>query len=558
MKKIDWLILFSIIFISAVVLKDLFKPGMYTSHDGIHQVVRFYYFDQALRDGQIPPRWAQGLMNGFGYPLFIFSYHLPWFIAEFIHIFGSSIIDSVKLTFLAGFMLSGITMYLLQKDIFGRLPAIAGTTLYLFAPYRFSNIFVRAAIGDATIFIFAPLVFWALWKLKKGWSWKWISLGGVAVAGLLLSHAMVAVLFLFTIFIYFCLSLFYIKNKFSYFKNMLVVHILGGGISAYYLIPSILERGNTQFQTLMSQIFLGSYFPNISDLIYSKWGYGVFHSKEGAMSVQLGITQWIAVLLTVMGISIFLFFSKKLSHKDKQMLTDGKILILMFTFTIFMMLSVSLPIWKLISGIVFIDFPWRFLAVSTFLASLCAGLLVSLSGKAKTVLAIFLILFAIYFNRNNLHINQTLPWDLSFILKLEKSTNTYDEYTPKWVKSELVKEVAPKIEMSDLHSTFNINKNTSNKLDLTVNSSFGGNLFVNSIYYPGWEATINGIKSKINYDNGLIKLPLAKGNSNVELHFRETPLRIFSDILSILSMIVVIVGLIKFKKSVLINPEYND
>ena len=88
MKKIDWLIIFLITVLSVFVLKDLFKPYFYTSHDGIHQVVRLYYFDQALRDGQIPPRWAGGLLNGFGYPLFIFSYHLPWLMAEIPYIFG--------------------------------------------------------------------------------------------------------------------------------------------------------------------------------------------------------------------------------------------------------------------------------------------------------------------------------------------------------------------------------------------------------------------------------------------------------------------------------------
>lgn len=548
MKKLDWLILFSIIFISIIVLKDLFKPGMYTSHDGIHQVVRFYYFDQALRDGQIPPRWAQGLLNGFGYPLFIFSYHMPWFIAEIFHLFGFSIIDSVKLTFLVGFILSGITMYLVQKDIFGRFPAIAGATLYLFAPYRFSNIFVRAAVGDATTFIFAPLLFWAIWKLKEGWSWKWISIGGLAVAGLILSHAMVAALFLFTMLIYFCFSIFYIKNKLSYFKNIFTVLILGGGISAYYFIPSIIERSNTQFQNLMSQIFIGSYFPNIMDLIYSKWGYGVFHASDGAMSVQLGITQWLVILFTVSAVFILPFLSKKLSHKEIQLLIDGKILILMFAFTILMMLSVSLPIWKFISGIVFIDFPWRFLAVSTILVSLCAGLFISFSGKAKTIFTIFLVLSAMYFNRNNLHINQTLPWNLDFILKLEKTTNTYDEYIPKWVKSELVKEAAPIVEASDLKSTFSIDKKTSNVLNLSVNSPQGGDLLINTIYYPGWDAKINGVKSKIYYDNGLIRLLLPKGDSKVELRFKETPLRIFSDIISILSIIIMIIGLIKFKK----------
>lgn len=546
MKKIDWLIIFSIILISIVVLKDLFKPGMYTSHDGIHQIVRFFYFDQALRDGQIPPRWAQGLMNGFGYPLFIFSYHLPWYIAEFFRILGSSIIDSVKMTFLAGFALSGITMFLMQRDLFGRLAAVAGTGLYLFAPYRFSNIFVRAAIGDATTFIFAPLVFWAVWKLKSGWSWKWVSVGSMGIAGLLLSHAMVATLFLAIFVIYIISSLVWVKNKFDYLKNCIMTFILGFGISAYYFIPSFFERGNTMFQNLMSQIFTGAYFPSFSDLIYSKWGYGVFHAKEGAMSVQLGLVQWAVVVLTIFVI-LRKMLNKKLAKNQKVIVNLGKILLITFFISIIMMLSVSSPVWKPFNQIVFIDFPWRMLAVSTFLVSVCTGLLVSMAGKFKTVLAVILIFSAIYFNRNHLRINEILPWDLSFILKLEKTTNSFDEYTPKWVRPDLLKEKVPKVELSDLKSKINISKNTSNKLDLEVNSPSGGKIFINTIYYPGWEATINGVNTKINFDNGLIKLPLEKGDSIVKLHFHETTLRFFSDILSIISILIISTGLIRFR-----------
>src|SRR4030042_3352281 len=149
MKKIDWVIIVLLIVVSFITLKDLFQPGFYTSHDGTHQVVRLYYFDKLIREGQIPPRWVGDLLNGYGYPLFIFSYQLPWLLAEPLHLLGFSIFDSIKLTFVIGFALSGITMYLFQKHIFGRVPAVVGTVIYLFAPYRFSNIFVRAAIGDA-------------------------------------------------------------------------------------------------------------------------------------------------------------------------------------------------------------------------------------------------------------------------------------------------------------------------------------------------------------------------------------------------------------------------
>ncbi|MBI4990761.1 hypothetical protein HZB96_01570 [Candidatus Gottesmanbacteria bacterium] len=468
MKKIDWLIVFLILVASFILLKDLFKAGLYTSHDGVHQVVRFFYFDQALADGQFPPRWAQGLINGFGYPLFIFSYHLPWFIAEVIRFLGFSIIDSVKYTFLAGFIFSGLTMYFLQRDLFGRLAAVAGTALYLLAPYRFSNIFVRASIGDATAFIFAPLVFWSLVKLKEKVGWKWEVLGSLSVAGLILSHAMVAALFLSIFGLYFLFSLPTVKNKISYMKFCAFIVLGGFGLSAYYFIPSIIERGNTRFQELMNQIFVGNYFAGINDLIYSKWGYGVFHSKEGAMSIQLGLIQWLVVLLTIIYLLKILIFDKKISAEKKKLVREGIILVILFIFVIFMMLPVSLPVWKMVSNAVFIDFPWRYLAVSVFLASLCTGLLIKILGKGKIILAIIFIISAIYLNRNHLRINETLPWDLSFILKLEKTTNTYDEYTPKWVKNEYIAENKPRVEFSGGRAGIEILKNKSNLLEFSV------------------------------------------------------------------------------------------
>ncbi len=549
MKKIDWLITFFILSVSFILLKDLFKAGLYTSHDGVHQVVRFFYFDAALADGQFPPRWAQGLLQGFGYPLFIFSYHLPWFIAEVIRLIGFSIIDSVKYTFLAGFIFSGLTMYFLQREMFGRLAAVAGTVLYLLSPYRFSNIFVRASIGDATAFIFAPLVFWVLWKFREKIGWIWVVLGSLSVAGLILSHAMVAALFLSVFGLYFLISLPAVKNKISYIKYCAFTLLGGLGISAYYFIPSLVERGNTKFQELMGQIFMGNYFATINDLVYSKWGYGVFHSKEGAMSIQLGLIQWLVIILAIIYLLKILIFDKKIASGMKKLAREGIILIILFVFTVFMMLPISLPIWKMVSSTVFIDFPWRYLAVSVFLASLCTGLLIKILGKGKIILVVIFIISALYLNRNHLRINETLPWDLSFILKLEKTTNSYDEYTPKWVNSELIKDKRPKVEFSDKKAKIEILKNKSNLLEFSLDTPVDGTVRVNTIYYPGWKVFMDGKEEKIAYSNGLIEFKVEKGKKNIVARFTETPLRLVSDFISLATLILLFLPLLPiFKK----------
>ena len=100
MKKTDVLVILFIILASFYSLNDLFIPGYFTSHDGPHQIVRAYYYQDLIKEGQFPPRYVFGLNYGFGYPLFIFSYHMPWLISEIFNQLGLSIIDSVKMTFL--------------------------------------------------------------------------------------------------------------------------------------------------------------------------------------------------------------------------------------------------------------------------------------------------------------------------------------------------------------------------------------------------------------------------------------------------------------------------
>lgn len=537
MKKVDWLIILFIILASVFTLKDLFKPGLYTSHDGIHQVVRLYYFDQALRDGQFPPRWAGGLLNGFGYPLFIFSYHLPWLIAEPIHLSGLSIIDSVKMTFLAGFILSGIFMYFYQREMFGRIPGFTGMILYLYAPYRFSNIFVRAAIGDATAFIFPPLLFLAFWKIRslKVFSWKWVILGGLSLAGILLSHAMVFLFFFITSVAFIIYSLIFFERKTEFIKSSIAMLAIAFGISSYYLIPSFIERNYTVFSEIM-KVYIENTFLNIKDLLYSPWGYGMMHAKEGGMSFQIGIAQWLVIILSLF-VLINILFRKKIKKINKYIIPDSLFFLLIIILSVFAMLPVSSYFWKLLQSSIVIDFSWRILPVTVFFISVLSGFVMS-QVKFSWLVGLLLIAVALYANRNHIRINKTLDWPLSFLLQLEKTTNSNDEYTPKWVKKEFTEKSRPKVEFSSLNADVNVLKNTSNYLNFEINAREKGTVTINTIYYPGWQVTKNGAEVNVDYMNkGLMEFPVNEGKTNVIARFTETPVRLISNFISFSTII---------------------
>lgn len=546
--KTDWVIIIFIIILSIFTLKDLLRVGYYTSHDGLHQVARLYHFDKALRDGQIPPRWAGDLLNGFGYPLFEFSYQLPWYIAEPMYLSGISVFDSIKYTFILGFVLSGITMYLFQRELYGRLAAFVGSIIYLYAPYRFSNIFVRGAIGDATSFIFPPLLFLALYKLKKlnKIDWKWISLGSIALTGILLSHAMIFLFFTLSVVLYFIFFIIFRQVKRNLLLSGIFLVLMTVGLSAYYLIPSITEKSLTKFDDIMGPVYIGNSFVNLKSLLYSSWGYGTVDAHEGAMSLQIGITQWFIFILAFLIIILFFFKRKKTVSKNNLM--ETVFFLLLFVISIIMTQPVSLVLWKMISYFAVIDFTFRILCITVFSASILSGFIIS-RFKFPILLAVFITGLAFYANRNNLRINKILDWPLDLIIRSEITTNSNDEYTPKWINSHDVKKPIPKVEFTDNEAKIVINKTKSNYLDFDIDVFKKGLVKINTVYYPGWIALVNGTRKDIIYESsGFMEIPLEIGRYDVQAKFIETPLRRLSDMITIITGVLIVVILIKPRK----------
>ncbi|KKS45470.1 MAG: hypothetical protein UV09_C0037G0002 [Candidatus Gottesmanbacteria bacterium GW2011_GWA2_42_18] len=236
----------------------------------------------------------------------------------------------------------------------------------------------------------------------------------------------------------------------------------------------------------MGSAFTGNTFVSLKNLLYSPWGYGMMKAVEGGMSLQIGLAQWFAALLQQLAV---------------------------------------------------IDFTWRILIVSVFSAAVLGALAVNqFRNKIIAIMtAITLIVLAFYANRNHWRINQSLPWDMPFFLSLEKTTNSFNEYTPKWVREEIIREKAPPWEFDgDLEARILEDKNS--KWEAEMETDKAGTLRLNKIYYPGWQMTVNGKPVVINYtDRGLMETTLPGGKSRVAVSFKETPLRRISDSLTMFS-----------------------
>src|SRR3972149_2041652 len=179
-----------ILVVSILVSLPLLKPGFFQIHDD-QQIARLFLYDQALKTGQFPVRWVDGLGFGFGYPLFVFYPPLVYIIGEVYHLLGIGFIDSVKLVFFTSIFASGIAMYVLGRQFLGRLGALTSSVFYIFLPYRALDVYVRGALAESFSFVWLPLILWSFYKLAVTNKSIYLVLSSVFVALLMITHNLI-------------------------------------------------------------------------------------------------------------------------------------------------------------------------------------------------------------------------------------------------------------------------------------------------------------------------------------------------------------------------------
>jgi len=123
------------------------------------QAMRLYEIDKCIRDGQIPCRWVPDMGYGYGYPQFNYYAPLPYYIMEVFHLVGFGFLDSVKAGMVLSILVSAWGMYSLAKFLWGRVGGFISSRLYIYAPYRATDFYVRGAVGELWAMAFLPFIF---------------------------------------------------------------------------------------------------------------------------------------------------------------------------------------------------------------------------------------------------------------------------------------------------------------------------------------------------------------------------------------------------------------
>ena len=512
-KKHLWVLLILVLPAFSLML----KKGIYTMHD--FHVFRQQQFDKCLAQGYFPCRWSPDSGMGYGEPVFNFYGQFPYWIGQIFRLAGWQIIDAAKANFILTLVLSGVGMFFLARKFWGNPGGVVSALFYVYAPYRAVDVWVRGALSEAYSFVFLPIIFLFLdnfiqTRSHKSFFWLALSLTGLLITHNLSFLMLVPFLGIWTVF------RLWKKSWKLHLTHFFCLPLLVFLLSSFYLLPVIFESNLvTVGQTTQDYYNYRLHYTTLYQLFISSfWGYGgSTWGPNDTMSFSVGHLHWIvAAFLAIWA----------LVKKNRLVMLISSLGLL----AIFLTHGKSEIIWRLIPSLAFVQFPWRFLTLSTFFLSLVSGAIaLIISKKLIPLLLLLLLLLNVYFFRPDIWRPISDAGQFSGQLWDEQRSSALQDFWPK---------SAPQLPADFAFSGRRILLTTTDYLKVQYPI----------VYFPGWKAWLENEPLDIFPSGplGLITARVPGENHRVTLHFSDTPVRTIGNIASLLTLSALIIWKIKY------------
>lgn len=561
-KSANFWPLLIVIFFGLLAGRTLLAPGYFNMHDDL-QMMRQLEMEKCFLDLQIPCRWIPDMGYGFGFPLFNFYPPLPYLFGMLFRIVGISFVLTVKLTFVFSFIASGVTMYFLAREFFGKRGGILAAIFYIWAPYHSVDVFVRGAMNEAWALIWFPAILYFSYKIisrpaKLNAKWGIVGLA-LSYFALFTSHNLMVLIFT-PIFAIWCGIWLVRARNFSRIPQLLFSGILAFGLTAFFTIPVILESKFVQTNTLVAGYYeYNAHFASLSQLFFSRfWGYGPsVWLEEDRMPFQIGHLHWILALAVGLLIITKFFKDKKISN----LLLASSFMLSVGWLSAFMAHSRSTPIWQLIPAFKFVQFPWRFLTLVILGFSFAIGALenfIPKKSKLGNILLVVLVGGVLFLNWDYFYPEYKRLGPITDKEKfsgaaweLQQTAGIYD-YLPNTAKT------APKAPRQNLtevlvgQARIGNEKEGTNWAKFEIDVTKDAQVRLGIFKFPGWKTFVDGKEVK-NYvpeseEWGRMYIDIPTGKHFVDIKLHNTWPRTLGNIISLISWTGLFVFIITNRK----------
>ena len=568
-------------------IQPLLTADFTCGYDNVLHLWRSLETDALLEHGLIYSRWQPHMALGFGYPMLLFNPPISPLLAALFHRLGLVWPAAVNGVFVTGTLLSAWTVWLLVREWWGDLAGLVAGVVMTTLPFHAYVNFHRASMSEALAWAFPALILWGLIRWQKyGQRWGLLASAG-GLAALLLTHDASAYLFLpLPLATVVALALAHRSGRML--GRGLIALALGIGLAAFFWLPSILERSHVQFDRVLDYPYAASFValdyllepPRIIDpTLINPWrpkGIGLLP----AVLILLSPLTWLRGTLSS-SVGGCLASARNLpaeavppaestgtrSRASRELRFWLAAVGLVTMGYVAMALPYARLVWRLIPVLQYLHFPWRFLTPAAVGVAILAGAgahhVLRITHYASRFAPLVIISALILGSLGWLyppHCDLPQPATLLGMLAYERTTNElggtfFNELLPVWVR-EMPVEHTLDDDLNAGREPVRLRPETLPEGARILNTDYGPveatieldtpvpfRVRYLAFYYPGWRVTVDGDPVPIapTEPNGLISFDVPAGHHTIHVRFGETPLRLLADIISFLSLTILLV-----------------
>ncbi len=554
-NKIDLLNGIIVATLAVFLVLDLFiHAGEPTTFDGRIHITNIAQYTQAVRDGEFPVRWADGLAN-YGMPMPILAQQTTNYLGVLLMFLIHNALLTDKLLFLVGSILASIFLYWFLRLHFQLLPAFLGTFLFTFAPYRIFDIYVRGDLPEFFASVFIILVLIGLYytvKTQKITAWLLLT---IAVALLSYTHPPSLLISMFIIIPYATLLLLTSKQKRMHLLQIVSAFFLGVGLSALYVVP-LLSEMKYFYYGLTPNHLVPNQFLGLTNFLGPGWYY--FYKDSPFLRgnfISAGLLETIIILVGLC-FSIILYETK---HRVDKLLAFS---LCSSVLVIFMLTAMSSILYEKVNLLNSLQFPWRMLIDLNIFVPIVFAVVLSYVKKYQYILCLLLIVLIAYsrfpqiYGKNYVeHSEQYYTFTKENLYAVIFNTIWSGKSTDYAVEKNKPAVIEGKGLISEEHVL------NASRL-YTVNAQTPLRMVDYTFYFPGWRVFIDGNSVPIQFQDpryrGVITYNVPSGLHHIFIQFGDTKDRLVGIFISAGSLLAII-GLflvffiIKKKKSITNN-----
>ena len=555
--------------LSSFALIPLTTEHFFASSDGLYHIFRAIEVYRCLESGVLICRWMPDQFLGYGTPLLnLYSPAVYYVIAGF-HALGLGWVTATKASMAVFMIFSGIAAYGYATDFLSRRAALLASVVYVYVPYHLVNAYYRGDLPEFFAMGWFPAILWTFGRIVRPGPVRerlpYVVAAAACYAGLVLTHNLSAFIYTGVLVLYcaFLLLRGLVERQFGLLGALrpagllLGATVLAYALTGYLSFPALGEKHLIQLEGLL-YVSHADHFPSLKDIMPNRviHIYGIIFPESPEYAYKMGLVQ---VLLGGLGALVALLLFRRFPFRAR-----GEAVISVFVFLVAFWFTrpVSLWAWDTIPLLPFAQFPWRFLLLMALPTSVLTGFLVDVFAERwRPLVATVLIAFTLLTNTLGLRpiMANTVEGEIDdaeatrFELMYHLlGTTVAGEYVPNTVKDKpfvspealaiVLGGDAPDVHVPSSDPRVAVDRlvKDTNHQSFRTSGQEAGRVVLNTAFFPGWRAEIDGRAAEIRVTDpeGLVGLQVPPGEHRIDLYFENTPIRAWGERVSLAALMI--------------------